>query len=104
MTVLEAVKCSVGFPISNNNVEMLCIRRGVELEDDFTSETDRKSFDLVVADCIKLGLTTPNVSEGGVSISMPDRNSLIQFANGIYSRYGEALIQSEYAIVKALEW
>ena len=55
---------------------------------DFTPEIGRSpAFLLAKADMIKNIVTAPNVSEGGVSISITDRKTLIGIANGIYAKY-----------------
>ena len=47
-----------------------------------------ETFDLAYADAIAVLLTTPDIKEGGYSLSVTDKNTLTKLANGIYSKYG----------------
>ena len=94
MNVREALKNSVSFPLAPGQVEVIAVKRGLNLDADFTSSVAKsESYELTYADALKLMVTQPNVSEGGVSISVSDKKSLISIANSIYRKYGESVIQ-----------
>lgn len=94
MTIAEAIKQTIWLNADDAKVDMVCVKRGLSPDGEFNSETDRKVFDLCTADMAILALTAPNVSEGGVSISMPNRDNLLAFANSIYSKYGEGTVDT----------
>lgn len=103
MTVEEAITNTVGFRVRSATIQVICAKRGLRPNDTFDANTSVRSFDLATADAVKLALTMPNVSEGGVSISMPDKDKLLAFANSIYSQYGEPIVTSQAATVKPID-
>ena len=89
MTILEAIKESVGYPISNNRAQITLLKRGLTGTDEATqSVLNSKAFELATADLMFWLITTPNISEGGYSISLTDRKTLKDIASGIYSKHG----------------
>lgn len=97
---------SVSFPISDAQAGVIAVRRGLDLEADFTKAIgDSGAFLLSMADCIRMVVIAPNVSEGGVSISYGDRKVMLSLANSIYSKFGEPLIQESNPTVEFMkEW
>lgn len=90
MTILEAIKQSVGYPVNDTRAEMTLVKRGLVKTDEATqSVLNSKAFELATADLMFWLLTAPNISEGGYSISITDKKSLKDIASGIYSRWGE---------------
>lgn len=88
MDVKTALLNSVSFPLSPRQVEVISTQRGLDVCAEFSKETGRsKDFQLAKADMIRTIVTAPNISEGGVSISISDRRALIGMANSIYSRF-----------------
>ncbi len=88
MDVRTALKNTVSFPLSDGQVEVISVERGLDLNAQFTKEIGRSAgFLLSKADMIRCIVTALNVSEGGVSISVADRKTLIGIANGIYQRF-----------------
>jgi hypothetical protein len=85
MTYLEAIKAKLSYPLSDNAFILALSDRGLDSTEYYTSG---ESFDLAYADSIVMLLTTPNVSEGGYSISLTDKTALTKLANGIYAKYG----------------
>jgi hypothetical protein len=85
MTYLEAIKAKLSYPLSDSNAFILALTdRGLTSTDTYAAG---ESFDLAYADLIVVLVTTPNISEGGYSVSLSDRNTLIKIANGIYTKY-----------------
>lgn len=89
MTILEAIKESIDYPISEKRAEMALLKRGLTKTDEATEAVlNSKNFELATADLMFWMVTTANVSEGGVSISVTDKDSLKSIASGIYSKWG----------------
>jgi len=89
MTILEAIKEAIGYPISDNRANMTLIKRGLSA----TAEANEavlngQAFDLATADLIYWMITTPNISEGGYSLTVNDKKTLQQIASGIFSKWG----------------
>lgn len=90
MTVLEAIKEAIGYPISDNRAKMTLIKRGLTGTDEVSRAIlNGKPFELATADLIFWLITAVDISEGGVSISLSDKKSLKEFASGLYSKWGE---------------
>ena len=96
MRVSAALKSYVPYPLAEEQLEVVSQLRGLNLNDEFNGAIGKsRSFELTYADCIKMVVLHPNVSEGGVSISIGDRKALLAIANGIYRKYDEPLIAEE---------
>lgn len=68
---------------------MTLLKRGLVKTDEATEVVlNSKNFELATADLMFWMITTANVSEGGVSISVTDKDSLKSVASGIYSKWG----------------
>lgn len=107
MDVRTALKLSISFPLASGQVEVIATKRGFTetmLAEEFTTKiANSRSYELTYADSLKMLVTHPNVSEGGVSISISDRESLIAIANDIYRKYNEPIIQEEHPAVYPIE-
>ncbi len=104
MDVKTALLNSVSFPLSAAQVEVAAVKRGLDYGSQYTRETaNSEAYELTYADCLRLLITQPNVSEGGVSISMSDRTTLVAMANSIYGKYGERLILEQNPTVEPIE-
>lgn len=88
MTNLEAIKGALSYPLSNNAFILALTNRGL-VETDTYVIGNKKSLELATADCIKTLLSTPNIGEGGYSVSLSDKATLMKVAGGIYAKYGE---------------
>ena len=86
MTNLEAIKAKLNYPLSDNAFTLALLDRGLTATDTYATG---QSFDLAYADTITTLVTAPNVSEGGYSVSLSDKKTLLDLANGIYKKYGE---------------
>ena len=105
MTIREALRNSFPFTVSNGTLDVIAVSRGLSIEDLFDTEVaSNRQYELAKADVIKSVVMSPNISEGGVSISFSERQYMISVANEIYERYGEALLGQATPTVKALDW
>ena len=87
MTYLEAIKGKINYPLSDNTFEILLIDRGLTSTDTYTS---CQAFDLAYADAIVTLITSPNITEGSYSVSLTDKKTFINIADGIYKKYSVA--------------
>jgi hypothetical protein len=90
MTNLEAIKGKVSYPFSNDNTYILALNDQGLTETDTYVVGNKQSLELAQANCIVTLLTTPNVSEGGFSLSQTDKATMIKVASGIFAKYGVA--------------
>ncbi|HCY40441.1 MAG TPA: hypothetical protein DHV48_03670 [Prolixibacteraceae bacterium] len=89
MTILEAIKEAIGYPISDNRANMTLIKRGLSGTSEATQAIlNSREFELATADLIYWMITTPNISEGGYSLSISDKKTLKDIASGIFSKWG----------------
>ena len=88
MTYLEAIKAKLNYPLSDNTFILALTDRGLTSTDNYAKS---QLFDLAYADTITTLVTAPNVSEGSYSISLSDKKTLSDLADGIYKKYGEPI-------------
>ena len=86
MTNLQAIRSAVNFPLDDLSFEKVLLDRGFDPAGTYAPSAQ---FKLAVADAIVVVVTSPNISEGGYSISQNDRESLINLANSYYASGGE---------------
>lgn len=92
MNVLSALKGSVNYPLSDDNVTTFLIGRGLEPDDDFEKEVfESKEYQLAYADTLRFITTMVNLSQGG-SVTQAAVGEMRGTANAIYKKYGETLI------------
>lgn len=104
MDIKTALKNSIPFQLDDSQLEVMAISRGLDLGAEYSRESSvSQSYELTLADMITIVLMTPNVSEGGVSISYNNLGYLRGIANRIYAKYGEALLDEQHPTVKYLE-
>lgn len=106
MKIITALLNSLSFPLTQPQAEVIATSRGLDLQAEFTpQDATSKEFQLSKADAFRLAIVSPNVSEGGVSISYSDRKWMMSLANAIYSKYGEPLILEDNPTVEFLhDW
>lgn len=88
MTYLEAIKAKLNYPLSENAFILALTDRGLTSTGTYVTG---ESFDLAYVDSIMMLVTSPNVSEGGYSVSLSDKKTLLDLANGIYTKHGEPI-------------
>lgn len=92
MTILSALKSSVNYPLSDDNVNAILIARGLDATDTFdTVDAQSRAYQLAYADLLRFVVTMVNLSQGG-SVSQAAVGELRGTANAIYKKYGETLI------------
>lgn len=88
MTNGEALKACLGYPVDDKAIELICIKRGLDMSATLNAE-DRR-YRLCEADVRMYVVNYPSsVSEGGISISKGEIDNLRYEANAIYSDCGE---------------
>lgn len=94
MKIIEALKSSVNYPLSDSNVEVNLTSRGIEdVNEDFTAAVAQsKSYRLAYADTLRYIVTMVNLSQSGGSISQASVAEIRGTANAIYKEFGEPLI------------
>lgn len=92
MKIFNALKASVNYPLSDDNVNTCLIGRGLDPKDDFeTAVADSKEYRLAYADLLRFVVTMVNLSQGG-SVTQGAVGEMRGTANAIYKQYGETLI------------
>lgn len=90
MTILEALKSGVNYPLSSNTFIRIATQRGIVTIDEFTTEVaNSNSFKGALADLLYELITVPNISEGGMSISFSEKKFILDRANSLYLEIGE---------------
>ena len=89
MTNSEAIISASGYPVSADAVTRICTDRGITSSETYTGRD--KAFELAMADVYAMLAASPNISEGGYSISITDRSQLSRMADAIYSKWGDGM-------------
>jgi hypothetical protein len=87
MTNLEAIKAKLSYPLPENAFILALEDRGVISDGVYVSG---ESFDLAYADTITMIVTNPNIKEGGFSINLTEKETLLKLADKIYKKYDVA--------------
>lgn len=86
MTILEALKARFNYPLSDALFQSILIGRGLSGDDPFTAEVENSpAFNLAWMDGLIMLLTVPNITEGDLSITLSDRNVILDLINSIRS-------------------
>lgn len=92
-TVIQALKDETIYPIPLGKIENIIIKRGIEGDEAFTTETDATAeFKGALADCLYSLLQAINFSEAGMSVGAltdAQRKSILRRANALYGEIGE---------------
>lgn len=91
LSTLDALKAQVQYPLPHNFFLSVAMKRGLDIYLDCTKEIlESKGFKGAMADCLRQIILYPSsVSEGGMSISNTDKNSLLKMADRLYREIGE---------------
>lgn len=88
----DALLGITGYPIPQRSVEVVALRRGLDLDEGATLESMvSRPFRLCEADLLMWLLRAPNVSQGGQSYNFTEeqRKDMRRRANAIYTEEGE---------------
>lgn len=92
MTLLEAIKSRVNYPMTDLQATEKLEGRGLMPDDSYDSEVAAgRAFQLAYADTLRFVITMVNLSQGG-SITAQNTAGIRGTANAIYKKYGEPLI------------
>ena len=92
MTILEAIKARVNYPMTENQALEKITARGLDATEEYDSEVaSSQAFQLAYADTLRFVITMVNLSQGG-SITAQNMAGIRGTANAIYKKYGEPLI------------
>lgn len=102
MTNLESLKATIaGYPMSDNAYSKALTDRGITSGSTYAGISS--AFELARADLYVTLATGVNITEGGYSISVSDRDSLLKIANSIYSRWGYPAVGGGNLRVKSVQ-
>lgn len=88
MTVLQALRMSVGYPLDEKALQRIVVDRSLEPDAPYTGPT--REFILARADVYMALAVSPDVAMDGFSLTVADRNLLTTLAESIYRRYDPA--------------
>lgn len=89
-TIAKALADEIAYPLSEGFIENRLLARGLEGECEISAEVFMSNeFRGAVADCLYALVESPNFSESDLSISLGDKNLILEKANGIYQEIGE---------------
>lgn len=89
-TIKQALIDELHYPLSDGYISNQLLKRGLSEDETATAEVLRSNeFIGATADCLYSLVAAPNVSEAGMSISMPDRDLILKQANALYLAIGE---------------
>jgi hypothetical protein len=101
MTNLEALQSVVaGYPLSTNTFIKALTDRGMTYTDTYSGRS--QSMDLATADLYVVLATGANVTEGGYSINISNRDTLLKLANDLYQRWGYPSISGGVKKIKSV--
>lgn len=87
MTNLEAIKADVVHPLPDNSFKKVLLDRGLSDSDQY-DPNNVKPFELAKADALLIVVASPNISEGGYTLSVSDKKELKSTASGLYRKHG----------------
>lgn len=85
MTVLQALRITVGYPLDERLLERIAVDRS--LSPDQTYEGPTRQFMLARADVCMALVASPDTTMDGFSLTVADRDLLGALAESIYRRY-----------------
>ena len=89
-TILEAIVDDIHYPVSSGNLENRLITRDLEGGNEFNKDiANSKEYKGALADCLISLVSAPNFTEGDVTISLSDKDKIIEMANRLYESIGE---------------
>ncbi|MDE5807683.1 MAG: hypothetical protein K2H76_06150 [Muribaculaceae bacterium] len=90
MTIREALKAKIQYPLKDNVFTPILIERCLDGEAEYTVEVyESYSFKGALADSYYASTDAINFSESDISVSKPDPNIALRKANALYRTIGE---------------
>lgn len=86
MTIKEALKSTVDYPLPDDRIEKALIDAGLSGDATYT-QTNEKDVDVCMIGLLLTICTTGSISEGGYSISMSDKDSLLKVRSLLLSKW-----------------
>ncbi|MEN0095899.1 MAG: DUF6706 family protein [Pedobacter sp.] len=86
MTNLEALKNKINYPLNEGSFLVVLIEADINPQAEFSKDNSMK-LDIAASDLILQVLTSPNVSEGGYSISLSDREALLKVRSLLLAKW-----------------
>lgn len=95
-TIIQALRDEIQYPVTDGFLQNKLLKRQLSGDDIFTADVAlSKEYQGCIADALIGIITSPNISEGGVSISHSDKNVMLNIANTIYRNIGESEVQEK---------
>lgn len=102
-TISQALIDEVLYPIPLGYVENVCIKRDIEVEEEFSSTiANSNQYKGALADCFRSLIQAVNFAESDKSVgTLTDKqiDQIIKRANALYSELGEPLIEEDKPMV-----
>lgn len=90
LTVSAALRAQVPYPLPGDFFSSVMVKRGLGDGECTRDVMESAEFKGAMADCLRQIILYPSsISEGGMSISKTDRDSLLFLANRLYREIGE---------------
>lgn len=101
-TIKKALQSIINYPLNEGSFDTALIRFGLDGEAPYNQDSV-KQVDLCAAWLILIVCTSANVSEGGYSLSIGDKNALLQTRALLVSQYPEENLDSDRPRVSAVK-
>lgn len=99
-TIQQALIDEVHYPLPIGFVENKLLARGLEADDDITTDILKSTaFIGCVADCLYSLIEAPNFNEADKSFSLADRNLILKKVNALYQSIGEEPVSIDRPMV-----
>lgn len=97
-TILKTLKSKINFPLSEESFSTSLIEAGLDGEAIYTKDM-KKDVELAAAELILVACTSGNVTEGGYSLTLNDKASLMVTRNIYLNRWGAPDSEGEIGII-----
>lgn len=86
MTNLEALKFKINYPLQEGSFSLALIEADIDPSLEF-NKVNSKALDIAASGLILQILTSPNISEGGYSISISDKEALLKLRSMLLAKW-----------------
>ena len=104
-TKKQALRAAINYPLSDDAITKALIEAGLNGDDEFTA-ADSKAIDICAAGLILVLITSANETEGGFSLSVSDRTSLLTTRSLLLRKWGEPdnmIAQAVQPVIKGIK-